>query len=178
MQSAESVPPTDSNFDPELPLPSTATLYHNTDSDALPFTKNKFDYIHVQGPGHIKEWPKFARETFRVLAPGGYAEYCEISLDFLKSETCPRLPAPWAECSRTKRPLRVDLEEWAAWMKGAGYAVNTFHDSLALDGEPDLKTDLRRFLISRLIAAVTLTTGKAAVTLANTTIASRTSRSV
>ncbi|KAB5581281.1 hypothetical protein GE09DRAFT_1256664 [Coniochaeta sp. 2T2.1] len=152
------------NFDPKQAMPQGATLYYNADSDALPFPENEFDYIHVRGQtGRIRDWPKFIRETFLRLAPGGYTEYCDISLDFLKPEMHSRLPPPWAECSRilhqiaadTGRPLHVGLHECAACMRAAGYTIAVLHDSFALDGETDFKKDLRRVVSSKAIAAAT-----------------------
>lgn len=152
------------NFDPEQAIPDNATLYCNADSDALPFPENEFDYIHVRGQtGRITDWPKFILDTFLRLAPGGYTEYCDICLDFLKPGTHFQVPAPWAECPRilnqvekdTGRPLHVDLDECADWMRAAGYTIRTFYDSWALDGETDFKKDLRCVVISKVIAAVT-----------------------
>ncbi|KAI9730442.1 MAG: hypothetical protein M1834_005952 [Cirrosporium novae-zelandiae] len=57
-------------------------LHFETDDAMSEWTypENHFDFIHVRGLfGSIDDWPRFHKQCFRHLKPGGYVEHAEIS---------------------------------------------------------------------------------------------------
>jgi hypothetical protein len=152
-------------FDFGTTIPQNVSLRYDDVNLGLTYSENEFNYIHVCGQiGGIDDWPKFIDDTFTWLAPGGYTEYYDISLEFIRTSSVSELPARWVECSQildevsaeTGRTFHVSIDECKGWMEAAGYIIDYgLHHNLQIDGSQDLRKILRGIVIRKVIGVIT-----------------------
>lgn len=91
--------------------------------------EQKFDYIHARALcGGIADWPKFFREAFQNLEPGGWLEMQEHEC-WAKSDDGTGKDAIWtAEWNEQQDRAGIAFgkrwnvaEEYAGWIRDAGF---------------------------------------------------------
>ncbi|EKG10536.1 Methyltransferase type 11 [Macrophomina phaseolina MS6] len=98
------------------------------DDSGWTWPSNSFDFIHVRSLfGCISDWPRFYREAFRVLRPGGYIEHVEMGRKFSSPDDSIPPDSALAEldglgeeaCRRIGKPGDV-LYRMKGWLEEAG----------------------------------------------------------
>ncbi|KAF4817341.1 putative methyltransferase tdiE [Colletotrichum siamense] len=119
-------------------VPPNVTFYVDDLEDEWTYSY-KFDFIYGRMlTGSIADWPKFIRQSFEFLEPGGWLELSDILLD-LKSDDGTVTPA----CAAQKWATHM-LEAAAVWKRPLD-SCKFYREQLAAAGFKNIKQEIYKW---------------------------------